>query len=643
LAEAVRPWFFVEDGSRLYSKYSPVPAAMYAISMALFGEPRVTLALVAAGSTALVYWLGALLFDRRVGLLAALLFVLSPMTLITSSVFLPYAPTTLLNLLFAVGYLRGVRDGSVASAAGAGIAIGLAFFARPFTAVLFAAPFITHACWTVAGAIRESGVWPLEAAVRRNAITAALGLGFVGLTLAYNARVTGSALTFPYAAFAPLDGPGFGYREILGHSMVYTPELALEANAHVLWYFASRWFVAGLLGTICAGAGVALTLRRVWQNRMTGTDRTAGLLFAALFLTIPAGNVFFWGNRNVLATMSDPTDGLLSLFGPFYHFDLLVPLSLFAAAAIVTAWRRLRSLGQHADRSIWRHSSRLLSVGFLLVLVVSGGAVNATLLSGPIERNQAYTERYESAYEPIEQTEFENALVFLPTPYGEWLGHPFQSLRNDPGLDGPVVYALERGPGEDFTVVDAYPNRTYYRWDYQGEWTADPSGPVDAKLERLRVRSGSSLQAETVVGVPDPVTRATVRLESDQGEASYEATDPDDELTVPWALTAETATLTAATGNATEATVALDDAEELLVTVTLVNEQGATLTYRQLTTVRTTDERVEAIWPPERTVCPLVDDCGTQGTYLPDQPDTHLDGVSFETRIENASRPDDAG
>jgi hypothetical protein len=205
------------------------------------------------------------------------------------------------------------------------------------------------------------------------------------------------------------------------------------------------------------------------------------------------------------------------------------------------------------------------------------------------------------------------------------------------------VYALERGPGEDFTVVDAYPNRTYYRWDYQGEWTADPSGPVDAKLERLRVRSGSSLQAETVVGVPDPVTRATVRLESDQGEASYEATDPDDELTVPWALTAETATLTAATGNATEATVALDDAEELLVTVTLVNEQGATLTYRQLTTIRTTDDRVEVIWPPERTVCPLVDDCGTQGTYLPDQPDTHLDGVSFETRIENASRPDDAG
>jgi hypothetical protein len=47
--DAVRPWFFVEDGDRLYPKYTPVPAAMFAAAKALTGEYRVALAGVAAG------------------------------------------------------------------------------------------------------------------------------------------------------------------------------------------------------------------------------------------------------------------------------------------------------------------------------------------------------------------------------------------------------------------------------------------------------------------------------------------------------------------------------------------------------------------------------------------------------------------
>ncbi|MCL7417165.1 MAG: glycosyltransferase family 39 protein, partial [Halalkalicoccus sp.] len=244
LAGAFRPWFFVEDGGRLYPKYAPVPAAMYAVSMALFGL--------------LVYLLGSMAFDRRVGVVAAATFAAAPMTLVTSSVFLPYAPTTLLNLLFAVCYLRGVRRRDRRYAAAAGLAIGLAFFARPYTAVLFAAPFIAHALWTVGSALHEKGLRPLPDPLARNALTAAGGLSFVGLTLAYNAVLTGSALVFPFAAFAPMDGPGFGRRRILEHAIEYTPALALEANAHVLRALATRWFTAGALGTACAACGLAL-------------------------------------------------------------------------------------------------------------------------------------------------------------------------------------------------------------------------------------------------------------------------------------------------------------------------------------------------------------------------------------------------
>ncbi|WP_241686282.1 ArnT family glycosyltransferase, partial [Halorubrum amylolyticum] len=370
LADAVHPWFFIEDGGRLYPKYNPVPAAMYAVSMWLFGEPRVTLAVVAAGNAALVSLLGATVFDRRVGLAAAVCFAASPLALVTSSVFLPYAPTTFLNLLFAVAYLRSVRDRSLALAGLAGVAIGLAFFARPFTAVLFAAPFILHALGRVAAAVLDAGIppLPLPGSVRRHGLTALFGTLFVGVTLAYNLRMTGSPLTFPYEAFAPMDGPGFGERQILGHTEEYTPELALRSNGYALWYLATRWIVAGPLGTLLALAGGGLAARRWLSGRRAvgvadgsgdgdaGRDngdgvtagrrfeRTAGLLLSGVVGSVVVGNLFFWGTNNLLATFSDPTDGLVAGFGPFYHFDLLVPLSIFGGVAVIAGGRGLSRL-----------------------------------------------------------------------------------------------------------------------------------------------------------------------------------------------------------------------------------------------------------------------------------------------------------
>jgi hypothetical protein len=650
LAEAFRPWFFVEDGGRLYSKYTPVPAAMYAVSMAAFGEPRVTLAAVAGANVALVYVLGATAFDRRVGVVAAAVFAAAPLSLVTSSAFLPYAPATTWNLLFAVCYLRGVRRESQRWAGAAGAAVGIAFFARPYTAVLFAAPFIVHALWQVARAVRERGVrppaalWPLPNAAARNALTAAGGLAGVGVALAYNAHLTGDPLVFPYEAFAPMDGPGFGRRRILGHSVDYTPELALEANARVLWYFATRWFTAGLAGTACAATGLALATVR-WLDAterslpagdatervsalLPDVDPTTGLALAGLFLTVPVGNVPFWGNFNVLATLSDPSDGLIALLGPFYHFDLLAPLSVFTAVAVVAGWRLL-AMGLRRRTSV-----RTARVVLALVLVVSlpaAATANAGLVERPVDRNAAYTEKYDRAYAPFESTEFDDALVFLPTPFGEWQSHPFQYLRNEPGFDGPVVYALERDPDEDFAVVDAYPNRTYYRYAYNGEWTPGPDEHVVPKLERIGVRERGAFAGETGVGVPPGVESARVELRTDEGSTQYAIADPGDSVAVSWSLDAESAHLDAADGN--DSTVAINGSEEVELVVTMVTGDGSTLTYRQIATVRPRGDDVQVLWPPERRVCTLVPRCGTEGTFLPDHPEEHVGGVSFETEL----------
>ncbi|PSQ57595.1 hypothetical protein BRD22_01280 [Halobacteriales archaeon SW_8_68_21] len=654
LADAFHPWFFVEDGGRLYPKYNPVPAATYAVTMWLFGEPRVTLAAIAAGNAALVYLLGSTVFDRRVGLAAAVLFAASPMAVVTSSVFLPYAPTTFLNLLFAVAYLRGVRDRSLPLAGLAGLAIGLAFFARPFTAVLFAAPFILHAVVRTAIALWDTGLppLPLPASVRRHGLTALLGTLFVGVTLAYNLRVTGSLLTFPYEAFAPMDGPGFGERRILGHSEEYTPELALRSNGYALWYLATRWVVAGPLGTLLALAGTGLAARAWLSGRRAsgvpgdgGVDapaepafeRTAGLLLGGVVVSVVVGNLFFWGTNNLLATFSDPTDGLISGFGPFYHFDLLVPLSVFGGLAVVTGGRGLSRLRVWLGSRTTGGTARAV-VAAVAVFALLGGVLGAAAAAEePLDRHVAHADKHEAAYEPIESADFDDDLVFVPTPYGEWLGHPFQPLRNDPGLDGEAVYALDRDPVEDFAVIDAYPDRELHRYAYRGTWTPEPDRHVAPKLESLDVRQGARIDATATVGVPDRVQRAVVRLETVRGEPAaagetadveYAVRDPNGSLQAGWSLTPEGARL----AGVSNATVPTDPAgDEVIVTVTLVDPAGSTFTYRQEVTVRTTDEGVEAIWPPERFVCRLTTECGTEGTYLPEDPDAHSEWVTFET------------
>ncbi|MFB6187467.1 MAG: hypothetical protein ABEI86_11450, partial [Halobacteriaceae archaeon] len=173
--------------------------------------------------------------------------------------------------------------------------------------VLFASPFIAHALWTL--------YQDWFAAVERQVITSALGLAGVGITFAYNALMTGSPWLFPYKAFAPLDGLGFGHREILGHEILYTTALALRVNQKVVGLFFTEWITGGVVGTILAVVGLIRTVRSQFSPR-------EGVL-AGLFVSIIFGNVYFWGNLNILGNINRIGDGLVSAFGPYYHFDLL--------------------------------------------------------------------------------------------------------------------------------------------------------------------------------------------------------------------------------------------------------------------------------------------------------------------------------
>jgi len=592
--ESFRPWFFVDDGDRLYPKYAPVPAAIFALGK-VAGGYRLALVGVAAATLALVALIVREVFDRRTAIVAAVIMLCSPLFVIESAVFLPYAPTTMLNLAFAYGYLRADRTGDWRFAGAAGAAIGLAFFARPYTAVLFATPFIVHACWTL---VREPRV-----ALPRQLATAAFGLTGVGLALAYNATVTGSPLVFPYEAFAPLDGLGFGQRRILNHEIDYTLELALRANARVLAQFVTDWIAGGILGAAVAAVGVGVTIRRGLSPREA--------ILAGLLVTVPVGNVYFWGNFNILGDLERAGDGLIATHGPYYHFDLLVPVATFSAVGALALAAGARRL---ADRKLTPETARVTLVAALLVSALAVGGVTATTVDEKLDRNAAVTDTYEEVYAPLEDGPSEQALVFLPTPYGDWLAHPFQALRNDPDIDGQRVYALDERP---FAVVDAYPDRSLYRLAYRGAWAPHASSPQAARLQPVDHVAGSAVALNTTVGVPSTAEGVTMTVTTDDDSATAVAANVSEETPVRLTVTDESVRIHGASWDSTEP-LPIDDRDDIVVDVFVDQGPGSSFSYRLELPVRTEDETVRALTPHvER--CSSIRDCGGEAAYIPDQ------------------------
>jgi hypothetical protein len=608
IAESVRPWFFVADGTRLYPKYTPVTAAIFALGE-LAGGFRLALAGVAAATVGLLYATVAEAFDRPTGLCAAGLLLAAPLFLLQSGVFLSYLPALALSLLFAWAYLRADRTGSYRWAGLAGLAAGLAFFTRPYSAVLFAAPFVAHALWRLRGLDRP--------VLGRQAVTATVGLAGVALALGYNAAMTGSPLTFPYQAFAPNDGLGFGRHEIVGYERVYDLPLALRAHGQALSAYLGRWGPAGPLGTLLAGAGLAsLAVRRVDARH---------LALAGLFVTIPLGQLYFWGTLNTLGDIERAGDGLIAFLGPYYHVGLLAPTAAFGAVGL----RRLVAVARDHVAVDTRATRAVVAAG-LLVTAAFAGAVAVGAAAGPVAANAGVADRYERAYEPVENRELSGAVLFLPTPLGEWLNHPFQRLRNEPGFDGDTVYAI---PEQPFAVVDTYPDRPVYRYVHRGDWLMTGGDGVTPHLQRVRLDEGRSVGVGFAAGMPAYARSASVRLSAgdpENGDGAALAVEPGERSRLSLTVTGSRARVTGP-GLDRPVAVGLNGAESVEVRVFVDSGTTSSFSYRAELPVDRDGDRVRAL-TPYLEVCRQPRLCGGEAAYVPG---AHADGVSLEAEFDD--------
>ena len=474
------PWASgVRDGE-VVMKYAPPWPAVLAAGQWAAGSMRVAAAAVAAATVGLVYLLAREVAPerRRVALMAAGVFALSPLTIFQAGTFLPYLFQLATGLSFAVALLAGVRKRSAWLLAGAGLAFGVGFFARPFDALLFALPFVAVLAWR----LRD------RHALARTAGFVALGAAPVlALDLAYNARTMGSPLTLPFTVTGPYDTIGFGRRGVFA-DQTFTFGLGdgLRALAKNLQWFPS-WSFGGVVVFALAGVAVVAAHRAGWR-RAPWVWALAGL--AAI---VCLGYVFFWSPFS----MSTGWPGVQTL-GPFYHLAVLVPVAILGAQGFDLLWRR-------------QGTARRVGVA----AVLAGVALTAVGLPPKLEANAEVRDGFREVDDQVAALGLNSAVLVVPQRGNKGFTSPAPFLENRPDLDQPVLYAEDRRAG-NFELFDRFTDRPIYRLVQQHE---DGDELLEPSLvpTRLRLEEGDDLALDLRVTNPTKETHVVAYITDGRG------------------------------------------------------------------------------------------------------------------------------
>ncbi|HZY40590.1 MAG TPA: glycosyltransferase family 39 protein, partial [Anaerolineae bacterium] len=310
--------FIIHANGRVFGKYTPGYPLLLALG-ALINQPWLINALAAALSVWGVYLLGRDLFDHHVGLLAAALGAVSPMALMLSGTLLAHTTTLTALVFFAWAFTHARRSDELHRsrfAVLAGLTIGWAVIARPWTAVAIGAGFALIA-------LNDLFNHP-HRYVRVYALMAGAALIIVSIWPLYNWLATGSPLTNTYTLWWPYDRVGFGpdYGRLDGGHTWDRAMLNFKYDFPDLGVTLLGW--PAVLGVPLAWLAVLLGLLRPDHTR-----RDWALVVPPTLLVI--AHLAYWARGG-------------GLFGPRYYAEGLPFLWIIAARGLIkfgaTKWPR---------------------------------------------------------------------------------------------------------------------------------------------------------------------------------------------------------------------------------------------------------------------------------------------------------------
>ncbi|MBN1537557.1 MAG: glycosyltransferase family 39 protein [Anaerolineales bacterium] len=430
--------FVVDYNGQRFGKYPPGWPAMLALGV-IFNARALVNPLLAGLCVWLTYRLGKRLFSPVVGLLAAVFTLTSPFFLINSGSLLSHPFGLFLCLVFVLGWLDSwypEDSGSTLPSwrgwlplAASAIALGLLILTRPLTAMGVSFPIIFHGSYIFIRGDRKTR-WRLS-------IFCLVVLTLAGLLFVWQAAVTGDPLLNPYTLWWEYDKVGFGEgfgRAEGGHSLRQArinTKFSLKVGYSDLfgWFRASWIFLPfGML---------ALLFKRHWK----------ALMVAFIFPSLVLMYVFYWIGSN--------------LYGPRYYFEGLPSLTILSAAGIawLAGWQ-LQCGDDRKPNNTWSRL-RLFTTLSVVAFLVSANVFfylpqRLTSMCGLYGVNRERLKPFLT--EQVQQLTPALVIVYPDkwTEYGALLE------LQDPFLDSPVIFVMNRGEKENAAVARAFPERKAY-------------------------------------------------------------------------------------------------------------------------------------------------------------------------------------
>lgn len=403
----------------------------------------------------LIYRLGMRVFNEGVGLIAALLTVVSPFFLLNAGSLLAHVWGLVLTCAFALFWLDVFGTAHEPSqepskrlwlkTIAAALVMGVLVLSRPYTALGVALPFAFHGLFLLVRADNQVRL--------RLLVFGVVCVLLASLHFLWQFDVTGSPWTNPYTLWWEYDSVGFGP----GHGVSPQGHTLRQARTNTRFSLLvgySDLFGWARYSWIFIPFGVWAVLRRA--RRFWRAWLVAGI-FPALLLFYMAYWVGSW------------------LFGPRYYFEGLASLVLLSAVGIVwlAGWPIQPGSHLHASESApprvgWR-KLRPLAVTALLAFLVS---INLVFYLPPrLQMMQSlYTisrERLEP-FQSMQAQQLTPALVIVHTP--RWMAYGALLELEDSYLTSPFIFAYSIGPQTDAALADSYPDRNIIHYYPDDPW-----------------------------------------------------------------------------------------------------------------------------------------------------------------------------
>lgn len=437
------PFIIVRDGM-WFGKY-PLGFPILLSLGALLGQSWMVNATLAGLCVLVVYLFARRLHGIVTAMFASGLLVASPFFLLQAGSLLSHIASLFWTLLFLALFPIARRQQGIPLSLAAGAAIGMLFLSRPLTAVGIAIPYVV---WSLLSMARQRKIG------RPYVIMAGGALPFLAVFLSYNLLTTGNAFQTAYELWWPFDRLGFGPDiGINGHDLddgLRNTRVNSNALASFLFGWPGRLSLApAVVAVVLSLLAVLGRLYRQAKARPTGEPipEAWDLILTSVVLSLAAIHILYW------------TPG--QMYGPRYYMEAVGPLVILSARGFMQA-------GATVAVALMRYAPRVrnpIAAGqtamLALFLALTIYAFTQTV-PGMFDEFRDWNDINGEGVAVVEAAELDNALVFVAREL--WVDYAPFFAQNVPALDSEIVYASDRGPSENGTLMDLYPGRDFYRF-----------------------------------------------------------------------------------------------------------------------------------------------------------------------------------